>query len=373
MTARSVEVQGVVDRREGLPDWAYQMAPCLTSGPLSEAGAKAVAAALELGDGCGAWILRSWAVPKVFEWCEEIFREDLPPFDNLAKRLAVLADWFARARALRLSGREVGRVDHKISLEEFTGDHYATLFRAFDAGSFWKEPARILRQRLERNSILTEEFAGGKVLDAGCGGGRYAVAWRILGAGEVVGLDLSCEGVADAARRAGTGGVEGVRFLSGTVLTLPFPDGCFDVVFSNGVLHHTTDWRRGVRELVRVLRAGGLGWLYVIENPGGVFWDSIEILRAIMHGAPPEIARSTLRLLGIPPNRVFYMLDHVLVPINLRLRASEVEDALREAGAVKIRRLTRGCDYDRIEQIHRDVPHAAEKFGVGEHRYVFSK
>jgi hypothetical protein len=145
------------------------------------------------------------------------------------------------------------------------------------------------------------------------------------------------------------------------------------MVFSNGVLHHTLDWKAGVGELVRVLRPGGTGWLYLIEKPGGLFWDLIEILRVIMSQDSRRMARASLAVLGLPANRIFYMLDHVMAPINIRLTSDEIEKSLEEAGATKIRRLSRGADSDRIERIYQNEPFAKLKYGVGENRYVFTK
>lgn len=116
-----------------------------------------------------------------------------------------------------------------------------------------------------------------------------------------------------------------------------------------------------------------MGWLYLIEKPGGLFWDVIELLRVIMTGEGREMARAALRLLGIPANRIFYMLDHVMVPINLRLSPAEIEQCLVTVGASRVRRLARGTDFDRIERIYRGEPFATVKYGVGENRYVFSK
>ena len=92
-----------------------------------------------------------------------------------------------------------------------------------------------------------------------------------------------------------------------------------------------------------------------------------------MRGERRDVARAALRAIGLPGNRVFYMLDHVMVPINVRLTPQAIETALAEAGATDVRRLARGTDFDRVEQIARREPFAEIKYGVGENRYVFSK
>jgi SAM-dependent methyltransferase len=254
-----------------------------------------------------------------------------------------------------------------------TGAHYGRLFREFSASSFFEEPVALLRTRLDRNGIEPSAWVAKHVLDAGCGGGRYTVAWRMLGARHVVGVDLSATGISDARARVEAALINGVRFEEGDVLWLPHPANNFDVVFSNGVLHHSANWRQGVAELVRVLAPGGLGWIYLIENPGGYFWDLIEVMRVMTRHDDREVARQVLEGDGVPANRVFYMLDHVMVPINLRLTPAEVDEALRDSGAINVRRLTRGADFDRVEAIHRNDPFARDKYGVGENRFVFSK
>lgn len=259
------------------------------------------------------------------------------------------------------------------TVEKITGNHYGRLFEGFSLNSFFDEPKRLLFDRLDRNSISIDNLSQMNVLDAGCGGGRYSVAWRLLGANHVTGIDISDINICDAQNRVEDCNINNVIFKQINALDLPFDDNSFDIVFSNGVLHHTTDWEKGVGELIRVLKPGGLGWLYLIENPGGLFWDTIEILRVIMQNEKKETALQILKSLGYPGNRLYYMLDHVMVPINTRLTPREVEQRLTESGAVKIRRLTRGTDFDRIEKIAQQEPYADIKYGVGENRYVFSK
>jgi 2-polyprenyl-3-methyl-5-hydroxy-6-metoxy-1,4-benzoquinol methylase len=352
------------------------MTACLEQGPWAAPGRALVDAARALGTSPMAMTMRAWLVPQLFYAQEQLFARPEDPTQPLA-------DVFARCTAtLRASRADVAASEawprvpaapaSDAAVETITGTHYGNLFSGFAKEHYWDEATALLRARLERNGIELE-LAGKSVIDAGCGGGRYTVAWRQLGAAHALGVDVSPINIATARARVQEAGLADVDYRVEDVLALQAPDDAFDIVFSNGVLHHTRDWRAGIGELVRVLAPNGLGWLYLIENPGGLFWDMIEILREITHGDSHELARRALEQLELPRNRIFYMLDHVMVPINDRLRPDEIEAALRTAGARDIRRLTRGADFDRVEQIHRGAPHAVVKFGVGENRYVFTK
>ena len=357
-------------------DTTSYSAPCLETGPLQAKGRHAVTAARVLGASAWATSVRARGVPLVFDGMERVFAANQDPSVALLPVLDELVNLYAWStpddtvgvdRALEQVARDAGEVT------KVTGEHYGRLFRGFSKTSFWDEPKELLETRLARNGIDPTCWKRKRVLDAGCGGGRYTVAWRKLGARHVTGIDVSQTGLADARRRVRDARISGVDFEAHSVLEMPFADDCFDVVFSNGVLHHTTNWRAGVSELVRVLRPHALGWLYLIESPGGFFWDLIELLRVIMQRDDRESVRDALARTGVPGNRIFYMLDHVMVPINVRLTPLEIENALHSAGATEIRRLTRGADLDRVEAIHRGDPYARQKYGVGENRYVFSK
>jgi len=90
---------------------------------------------------------------------------------------------------------------------------------------------------------------GERILDLGCGDGQ--LTQRIADSGSIVtAIDASAEMVAAARQR-------GVAADQGPAESLPYPDGSFDAVFSNAVLH----WVRGQDEMMeqvrRVLRPGG--------------------------------------------------------------------------------------------------------------------
>lgn len=52
------------------------------------------------------------------------------------------------------------------------------------------------------------------------------------------------------------------------LMDLPFPDGTFDFIIADGVLHHTPSTRRGVEALYRKLRPGGQFFFYVYRRMG---------------------------------------------------------------------------------------------------------
>ena len=88
---------------------------------------------------------------------------------------------------------------------------------------------------------------GLRVLDLGCGKGRFALALAALGA-EVVGVDLSGAMLAHAA---------GIGRARATARRLPFASAAFDAVVAVEMLEHVDAVAPVLREARRVLRPGG--------------------------------------------------------------------------------------------------------------------
>jgi ubiquinone/menaquinone biosynthesis C-methylase UbiE len=355
----------------------FAIAPCLKEGALAEAGLNFIEVALKMDGSNYSGVLKSWVTHYLFVRAEAAFKDRADPTFVINSTLDQLAVLLATAGKLDTQFLGASNALHEVldtieAKESETGDHYGNLFKAFDDEHYFDEAADLLRNRLSRNGIDLEQVRNWDVLDAGCGGGRYSAAWAKLGAKSVTGVDFSKIGIQTARERTASK-FSNVTFEVGDVLAISFMNNSFDCCFSNGVLHHTRDWRKGIHEMVRVLKPGGFGWLYLIENPGGYFWDIIEILRVLMGPIDKSLARASLRILGVPTNRIFYILDHIMVPINLRLTEQEIETCLAEAGAKNVRKLRRGTNFDRSELIYQNVPYAQMKYGVGEQRYVFSK
>lgn len=106
---------------------------------------------------------------------------------------------------------------------------------------------------------LADLIPGEKVLDLGSGSGTdvFSAAAMVGTTGRVVGLDMTEEQLDKAERLRNPGGYPHVTFTKGHIEGLPFADGSFDCVISNGVINLSPDKQSVFREAARVLRPGG--------------------------------------------------------------------------------------------------------------------
>jgi SAM-dependent methyltransferase len=109
------------------------------------------------------------------------------------------------------------------------------------------------------------QFEGARVLDAGCGNGRFTRACAALGAQHVIGVDPS---LSVRAARENLAGVPNATVLRGDIYDLPFAPGTFDHVFCIGVLHHLPDPHAGFLELARMLKPGAKLSIWVYAREG---------------------------------------------------------------------------------------------------------
>jgi 2-polyprenyl-6-hydroxyphenyl methylase/3-demethylubiquinone-9 3-methyltransferase len=96
-------------------------------------------------------------------------------------------------------------------------------------------------------------------LDIGCGSGLHSLAALILGAREVVAVDLDLRSV-ETAHRLLEAHVGGKRWSVKQLSVFELSSGLgrqYDVVYSWGVLHHTGNLRRALREASALVGASG--------------------------------------------------------------------------------------------------------------------
>jgi SAM-dependent methyltransferase len=146
----------------------------------------------------------------------------------------------------------------------------------------------------ESHGLAPEAYRDQIVLDAGCGAGdesRFILSRG--GAARVVSVELSDAIAVAAAKLAGDSRWLGIQ---GDVARLPFADGTFSFVYSEGVIHHTVDSRRTVHELLRVLAPEG--WIVATHyaTPGSRAGWAVDALRRALRAPLSRLDRAPLLL-----------------------------------------------------------------------------
>lgn len=117
--------------------------------------------------------------------------------------------------------------------------------------------------------------AGDSALDVGCGPGALTAYLRSVGA-EVAAIDPSPSFV-DAVRER----FPGVDARSGIAEELPYDTGIFDMALAQLVVHFMSDPVRGISQMARVTRPGGIVAACVWDGPAGAlapFWDAVHMI-----------------------------------------------------------------------------------------------
>ena len=127
-----------------------------------------------------------------------------------------------------------------------------------------------------------ENFRDARLLEVGCGMGTDLLQFSRGGA-RCVGIDLTPRSIEITQQRFKLYGADGAFMISDGE-HLPFRDGSFDVVYSNGVLHHTPDTEGAIREVHRVLRPGGIAKIMLYHRNSWNYWVDIILRHGVLHG-----------------------------------------------------------------------------------------
>lgn len=127
-----------------------------------------------------------------------------------------------------------------------------------------------------------DKFTGARLLEIGCGMGTDLLQFARGGA-VCTGMDLTPRSIAITRSRFALYGQPG-DFLIGDGERLPFAGAALDVVYSNGVLHHTPDTVGAIREVYRVLRPGGTAKVMLYHKTSLNYWGEMILHRGVVGG-----------------------------------------------------------------------------------------
>jgi SAM-dependent methyltransferase len=177
-------------------------------------------------------------------------------------------------------------------LEPPAGDELSALYTSGFYGPGPARAGRLIRELHRLNNAIRlrelRDVATGRLLDVGCGKGRFLAAARDAG-WQVLGVEFSPTSAA-AARLA-----HGVDVVSGDFLEAPL-EGDFDVITMWHVLEHLPDPAAAIGRAAELLRPGGR---LVVSVPnvdslqarlGGERWFHLDLPRHLFHFGPRSLS-----------------------------------------------------------------------------------
>jgi ubiquinone/menaquinone biosynthesis C-methylase UbiE len=136
-------------------------------------------------------------------------------------------------------------------------------------------------------------YRGKKVLEVGVGAGTDFIQWLRAGA-YVHGVDLTNEAVTNTRQRVAVYELpppEGIQVADAE--DLPFPSNTFDLGYSFGVLHHSPNTEKAIRELVRVVKPGGEVKM-MLYNRHSIYAFNLWVKHALLKAKPWKSLRWVL-------------------------------------------------------------------------------
>jgi ubiquinone/menaquinone biosynthesis C-methylase UbiE len=170
-------------------------------------------------------------------------------------------------------------------------------FRTWDTA----RPHPLRKVYAKELSLAIDRLAphGKRVLDLGCGPGRFAIAFASMGATLVSAVDISPKVLEAARKRAEDAGVTGrMVFCAGDVENLPYRDSSFDAVSCMQTFVHFPEPERAAQEMFRVCRHGGSFIATATNQDRAWVWryPSVATAEVLLEAFPEDLRAAILRI-----------------------------------------------------------------------------
>lgn len=183
----------------------------------------------------------------------------------------------------------------KENIQHFWKTVYETAYTDHDSGLTREDLLEAIDQLADmfsfREHMAVVEMdlgalAGLSVLEVGSGAGGHSAMFARHGA-RMTSCDITQVRAAETQRKFDLLGdlAAGCRAMQADAENLPFPDDHFDIVYSNGVLHHTNDTERAIAEVYRVLKPGGRAVIMLYCKSSFDYWFNYWFCRGLLCGA----------------------------------------------------------------------------------------
>lgn len=188
--------------------------------------------------------------------------------------------------------RDMGDTREKKDIQTFWKALYHSLYEGVDPqltaaalrqGLVDLEDMFRLRRHMSTVEMPLDDLAGKTVLEIGCGAGGHSALFASKGA-RMISVDVTFERARSTAAKLALLDNPGCGALQADAENLPFADGTFDIVYSNGVLHHTYDTERAIAEVRRVLKPGGQAVIMLYCKDSWHYWVNMLLAVGVLQG-----------------------------------------------------------------------------------------
>lgn len=324
------------------------------------------------------WPVRMFVSLNTFLWHLDAFAKDTDPIPEFVEHIKNATAFLKATKnagiCLNLfpANATSGELSNKEFEDEVSG-LFSDVWVDMSDDIYFDETYNFTKIRLEKNNVDPHAFFGNKViLDAGCGSGKFSAAIANFGAKKVIGVDLGKKGLEFAKTQAAKVPYGSkLEYVNASLLDIPLEDGSVDMVWSNGVIHHTTNYEECIAEFSRVTKPGGELFLYVNGHWGllGLLQDTLRLADADI---PRALFQKFLLQLGVNTGRLYWLMDCLYAPYEYKPK-EQVVAMLEKHGYKDIQQLTRGVDIDQIELVSSGVPYAEVKYGEAQLKFIAKK
>lgn len=142
------------------------------------------------------------------------------------------------------------------------------------------ENFRYTREAFIHSFAQFTRWHGKKILEVGIGAGTDFLQFVRAGA-EAYGIDLTQEAVDNVSARLSAYGLQAKQVQKLNAEKIPYADNSFDLAYSWGVIHHSTDPEAVLKEIYRVTKPGGTVKVMVYNRNSIFAW-----YRFLRHALP---------------------------------------------------------------------------------------
>jgi SAM-dependent methyltransferase len=201
------------------------------------------------------------------------------------------------------------------SVQETFTDQWHTVVDSELSFTYTQEELKLLNQKVWLHWIDDVREDVNTVLNVGCGMGRESVALQDVTASEIYAIDLNFALFKGAELRKEN---HNLHFVIASLFKIPFKPSSFDLVYSQGVIHHTYSTYEALKSIASHVRKQGyiFIWVYGLDDHlvlKGAVGLITRILYAVENVVRPLISSSPAFLRNI----LFSILTLIFYPLDL--------------------------------------------------------